>query len=250
MAESLIAHPQTLLFALLGGILPALLWLRFWLREDGRHPEPPSLLMASFLSGMAAVFLAAALEQGACFFFQSPLCGIAAGDEFLAILLAFIEEMIKFLMVFLIAFHTKFFDEPVDALIYLITAALGFAAMENALYLFDAVLNQGILTAIISGNLRFIGATVLHVAASSIVGVCIAFSFYRRTGEKVFWTLAGIAIAVLLHALFNIFIIKAETVGASLSVFSYVWAVIIIVMLLFERIKQLGERSVPGRANS
>lgn len=250
MAESLIIHPQTFLFALLGGILPALLWLRFWLREDGRRPEPPALLMASFLSGMAAVFLAAALEQGACLLFESPLCGIAEGDEFLAVTLAFIEETIKFLMVFLIVFHTKFFDEPVDALIYLITAALGFAAMENTLYLFEAVLDQGILMAIISGNLRFIGATVLHVAASAVVGIFVAFSFYRSVGEKVFWTLAGITIAVLLHALFNIFIIKAETIGASLSVFSYVWAVIIIVMLLFERIKRFGERSVSSRMNS
>ena len=50
-------------YALLAGLLPALLWLIFWLREDNLHPEPRSLVAGTFLSGMVVVVIAVFLEK-------------------------------------------------------------------------------------------------------------------------------------------------------------------------------------------
>ena len=46
---------QTILFALLGGVLPALLWLWFWLKEDKKRPEPRGLILLAFIAGMLTV---------------------------------------------------------------------------------------------------------------------------------------------------------------------------------------------------
>ena len=230
---------KTLIFAVFGGILPALFWLWFWLKEDREHPEPRGKIAASFLVGMGAVFLALPLEHIACSFIVNSPCGSIGGNETLATTLALIEEFVKFLGVYVIAFHSKYFDEPVDALIYLITVALGFSAMENTLYLLDITTNQGFAMGIINGNLRFIGATVLHVASSAVLGIMIAFTFYRHRMERILWALVGLIIAGLLHTVFNLSIIKVENIGQSLQVFSYFWGVIVVIIFLFERIKHI-----------
>jgi len=230
---------KTLIFAVTGGILPALLWLWFWLKEDAAHPEPRNRIAISFLAGMGAVFLALVLEHATCSLMGYASCIGFGGNDTLAVLLALIEEGVKFFVVFLIIFHSRYFDEPVDALIYLITVALGFAAMENTMYLLDTMTNQGITMGIINGNLRFIGATVLHVASSAVLGITIAFTFYRHMAERVLWAVVGIIVATLLHTLFNLSIIKAETIGESLKVFSYVWVAIVIIMLTFEKVKHI-----------
>ena len=55
--------PNTIFFSLIGGILPALFWLYFWLKEDKLKPEPRSLIMLSFFGGMIAVISALFAER-------------------------------------------------------------------------------------------------------------------------------------------------------------------------------------------
>jgi len=150
-----------LLFSLLGGILPPLFWLWFWLKEDRLHPEPRRLLMLTFLGGMLMVALALLLEQFTVFVFRTSGI-INALDGFLILFFwAGAEEISKYLAASKIALNKKEYDEPVDALIYMITAALGFAAIENILVLFQAIPN-GANAAVQIWLLRFVGATLLH----------------------------------------------------------------------------------------
>ena len=117
---------QTLLFALLGGVLPALLWLWFWLKEDKKSPEPRGLIFMSFVAGMMVVPLVIPFQQFAATYFF----GIIALTSWAAT-----EEILKFLAAWLFVLRRKEMNEPIDAVIYMITIALGFSAFENALYL-------------------------------------------------------------------------------------------------------------------
>src|SRR3989344_4541791 len=67
---------------------------------------------------------------------------------------------------------SKYFDEPIDAMIYMLTASLGFAAAENIFVVLDAIFNNGAAAEGIFGIIvfRFVGATLLHALSSSIVG--------------------------------------------------------------------------------
>lgn len=120
---------------------------------------------------------------------------------------ALVEEFVKFLVVKFVVLHDPEFDEPLDAMIYMISAGLGFAAVENILFLFQAIPN-GTDTAIKIWLLRFVGATVLHAVASATVGYFLALSwFYNRHSGKLIT--AGIALATILHLIFNVTLLSS-----------------------------------------
>ena len=123
----------------------------------------------------------------------------------------------------------------------MITIALGFAALENTLYLFNIIDIHDIPNSLVTGNLRFLGATLLHVLASGTVGVCVAFAYYSSALIKTLAGLFGLCMAIVLHAIFNFFIIggSGQTI---LGVFLFVWMGIIVLLLFFEKIKIIESR--------
>jgi RsiW-degrading membrane proteinase PrsW (M82 family) len=225
-------------FALAGGLLPALLWLWFWLKEDS-HSEPRRVLILTFLGGMMMAVVALFLEQLAYFTIADAL-GFIFRPIVMPILLivwAVIEEVAKYSAARRIALRLPSFDEPVDALIYLITAALGFAALENILFLLKVFGTQGMLVGFITGNLRFLGATLLHAVTSAIVGASIAFSFFHKE-NLTRNVLGGLLLATILHAVFNFFIIKSGGINL-FKILIPLWIAVIIIFLIFEKIKGL-----------
>ena len=60
-----------LIYALLGGILPACIWLLFWLREDKKSPEPKYMIVLAFLGGIAAVFISLYFEKIVAWYSQA-----------------------------------------------------------------------------------------------------------------------------------------------------------------------------------
>jgi RsiW-degrading membrane proteinase PrsW (M82 family) len=222
---------QTLFLALLGGILPALLWLWFWLREDRLHPEPRRLIILAFIAGMAVVFLALPAEHYIEKITTSAIAIVVAWSA--------IEELLKLAGAYFAGLHNKECDEPIDPMIYLITAALGFAAIENALFLISSI-NENLLSGIITGNLRFIGASLLHVLASGTMGLFMAYGFYKNRFLRTIYLIIGTAVAIALHSLFNYFIINSGG-GGTFVVFCFVWVSIVLLLAAFEKVKRIKE---------
>lgn len=223
------------LIALAGGVLSALVWLWFWLREDP-HPEPRKILLLTFLFGSITVPAALLLEEFVFNFGRSFGFWPQTPTFMLLLIWAAIEEVLKYLAAYWAAFRRKYFDEPIDAPIYLITAALGFAALENVFMLSNFFQSEP-LSGIAAANLRFVGATLLHIIASAVVGLSIAYDFFHphHRARNAF---GGLALATLLHAFFNLFILKggAENI---IYVFSVVWLAVIVVILSMEKIKKI-----------
>ncbi|TSC62747.1 MAG: hypothetical protein G01um101448_450 [Parcubacteria group bacterium Gr01-1014_48] len=229
--------------ALLGGIFPALLWLSYWLREDRRHPEPKKMIFLTFIAGIMAVPLVLPLEKLTCAIIRDIMTHDVCGDTknvgiVVLTIWAAIEEIFKFLAAYFVAIRSKYMDEPIDAVIYMITAALGFAALENTFFILGPLLDGHLFEGLITGNLRFIGASLLHTVSSAAVGVAIAFSYYKRATLRHDFLLIGLVGAIALHTIFNFFIIQQSGVHIFL-VFGSVWVGAIILLLLFERIKRV-----------
>jgi protease PrsW len=242
---------MTLIYALVGGVLPALLWLWFFLREDAEHPEPKWLILAAFLSGMVAVLLALPSEMLAkCVAsntwptspFQSPFatlnfCASTHGADPI-LLWASIEELLKYTVAVVVILWRRAIDEPIDAMVYLITVALGFAALETGLFLMGPFGRGDFSGGILTGNLRFMGAALIHTLSSAVVGYAIALSFYRTYMVQFFSLCTGLILAIVLHTLFNHHIIASSGERTAVVFFS-VWMGVIGLFLLFERAKRI-----------
>lgn len=212
------------------GLFPALVWLWFWLKED-IHPEPAKMITLSFIGGMVAVLLVLPLQRLVYDFIK--------GQDSLSFLLwASIEEIAKFLTVYFIALRFKVTDEPVDDIIYLIISALGFVALENTFFLTDLIKNGDFVGVVITGNMRFIGSSLLHIIASATIGIFMAFSFYKSKLRKAIYLACGLILAILLHTSFNLFIIR-EAEDRLLVIFGVVWLLIVTILLLFEKVKHI-----------
>lgn len=215
---------------LITGVIPTLMWLFFWLREDRFNPEPTGLIILTFLGGAAGVFLILPLEG------LAEYLGIVETHRLL--FFAGAEELVKLLVVLAIDFGSAHLDEPIDYAIYLITGALGFAMMENILFLTHPELQDNISFVIETGTLRFLGASVLHAVLAAILGVILGFVFYKRKLTRFWFLIAGLMIVTILHTIFNYFIIKYVEIN-SLVTLGILWVVTIIIIALFERVRAI-----------
>lgn len=189
-------------------ILPSVIWLSYYLHKD-KHPEPRLMILNVFIWGMLVAFPAIIVEAIAIEFLL-PLINVPEivfdSIKYLLIVAA-VEELSKFFVVkFKVIDSTLQLDEPIDAMEYMIISALGFAAIENILLLTPLFQDSFLPTLQLTFS-RFIGATFIHVLASATIGYYLALSLYMPQ-KKVSLLIHGFSIAILIHGLYNILIIR------------------------------------------
>lgn len=225
-----------------GGVFPTFIWLYFWLKEDAKNPEPKWVITKTFIFGMLAVPVAGALQYliKTTLFPDSEIQMLFFEKYFFTISIlvvwATIEEVFKYIAGLRGGLSNSANNEPLDAFVYMVTAGLGFAALENSLFLFDLVRSgDTLVNIIVTGNMRFLGASVLHIISSGIVGIFIALSYYKKNEIKKRYLLSGLILAITLHSIFNSFIIRSD--GFTLVAFAMSWLVALVLILYVEKIK-------------
>ena len=187
-------------------LVPGLLWLWFFARQDRRR-EPLSALLLAFFAGMIAVAPAALVE----FPFRELIA--TPPNLFVRFLLAFLvigaaEEGAKLLAVYFAVFRSREFDEVVDGIIYAVAASLGFAAVENLLY--AAAFGIGTAPA------RAVVTTLAHASFGGVAGLYLGIA-KLYPGRGLLAALPGFAAAAGLHGLYD-FLIMAKLVHPAAAV--------------------------------
>ena len=183
---------MNLLLTVSGAVLPSILLLWYFYKKD-LNPEPVKVLRGTFLRGVMIVFpvlvLAQFLEN-----FAPQQAGPLVGGFFNAFFLAAIpEELFKYLVIVKYSAADPAFDEPMDGIVYGATASLGFATLENIMYVADGGLGAAII--------RAITAVPSHACLGAIIGYYVGQARFNMSHTKPIWW--GLWIAMLLHGLYD-----------------------------------------------
>jgi RsiW-degrading membrane proteinase PrsW (M82 family) len=184
-------------------VAPAVFILWYVYRKDSYEPEPLRLVTLVFLLGGLSVIPAAVIE------YPFPQ-GIITSS----VVAPFVEEMIKFCVVFFFVYHLPEFDEPMDGMMYAAAAGLGFAAVENIFYVLEGGIAVGIL--------RAIASVPGHMVFSCVWGYTLGIAKFRAGSARAPLVITGLAGSVLLHGIFNF----------SLEVYEVAGLVFILVLLI------------------
>ncbi len=223
-------------YLLVLGFAPALFWLWYFYVKDRYAPEPRVWILRIFLLGMLSTIPIALVE--------GLLGALFPSDFLLAVVVApVVEEVGKFLVVYWSVFRRPVFDEPIDGIVYAVTAALGFAALENFVYLFAAYSETLVLPLELS-LLRAVLSVPGHALMSAMWGYALGQSLVTPHPLATRLVYQGLLLAIFLHASFNL-LVGAGLVGATVLILVLVptmW------LLATRRIAaSLRESAPPGR---
>lgn len=216
--------------------LPPIAWLLFYLRED-KHPEPKRLILATFIGGVIIAIPTALAQYFGVRLTGKSLWNLTMHFPFSTFaFMALIEEYAKFFVVYYLITMRRDFDEPIDAMIYMMSAAMGFAAIENAFFSFP-VFQGGFFSGLELVVGRFLGANLLHVLTSGVFGYFLAKAFLSRHRGSLI--LFGLLVATLLHTFFNYLILIRGSISEG---FSYIILFLVVIAMIvfaeFERLKR------------
>lgn len=217
------------------GILPSIIWLAYFLRKDV-HPEPNIQVVKIFFFGAMISLVALLIEFGVKIILE--FLNIASLLVTLFLGVAFVEEILKYLVVRVSILRSPEFDEPIDAMLYMIIAALGFAGVENILYFFKPGIFVEPYDPFLFSLVRFVGATFLHALCSATIGFFLALSFFHQKSHLLYF-ITGLGIAVFLHGFYNFAIIRIEIPLKFYIVIGLLIILAFFVSLGFKKLKRL-----------
>lgn len=148
-------------------IAPVVVLLWQILKRDSANPEPPKMLMKAFFYGMVSTvvtFIFRPITEvigDITMLDDNPLAQAFKQAFFSA---ALPEEEAKLLMLWLLLRNNPYFDERFDGIVYAVCVGMGFAAVENVLYLFsnyDSWLSVGIVRALFAVPGHFFDAVIM-----------------------------------------------------------------------------------------
>jgi RsiW-degrading membrane proteinase PrsW (M82 family) len=204
------------------------------------HPEPKRMVLKVFLLG-ALITIPVYLVQAVLALAMEAINLSPLASNFIKwfVIIGFSEELFKYLVVKFAVFNSQNLDEPLDLMLYMVISALGFAALENILYLFPSVSNISFDRLIYQTSfltlVRSLTAVFLHTLCSAIVGYFLAMAFCQATVRRSFIVL-GLLTATVLHGLYDFFII---TLQGYIKIIFPIIIILILAVLVFSEFSKL-----------
>ena len=174
-------------------------FLLLYIKKKDPNPEPKDLLKKIFLFGCLMVFPVIVCEIAYEFLFIGEKETESFIDVFLGV--AFIEEFFKWIVVYLICFRSKHFDETYDAIVYSAYSSLAFACVENIGY----VVLDGDMTV---GIIRALTAVPGHLCNGIIMGYYLSKARSAKAQNKSAFglLLCSLFVPALIHCLYDYFL--------------------------------------------
>lgn len=220
---------------IIAALAPVAVLLWQILRRDAANPEPPRMLAKAFLYGMIStavtfVLLPFTEALGDLIVLNDTALSVAFKQAFFSAALP--EEGAKLLMLWLLLRNNPYFDERFDGIVYAVCVGMGFAAVENVLYLFsnyDSWLSVGIARALFAVPGHFFDAVIMGYYYSHY-----HFGTRRNPATK---TLI-LAAPVVAHGIYD-GILFSYDIDDGVAVVA-----LILFLIFFNRLKKTGRRLI------
>ena len=184
---------------LLSSLAPVFIILFYIYFRDKYDKEPIGLLVKSVIAGMLVVI--PVLFVGRILMGIMPEMGKIGNAAYHAFVVAgTTEELFKFLALYLLVWNSPSFDEQFDGIVYAVFVSLGFAAVENVLYVMDG----GIQTAMIRGITAVPAHAIFGISMGYYLGIARMYDELRKPYLR-----KAILIPILLHGIYD-FILMVE----------------------------------------
>lgn len=216
--------------ALLASLAPVLIILFYIYFRDKYEKEPLKMLIKALILGILIV-IPVVFVEGLLMNFM-PQSGKVAGAAWHAFVVAgATEELFKFLALYLLIWKSPSFNEKFDGIVYAVFVSLGFAGVENVLYVMDG----GMQTALI----RALTAVPAHAIFGIIMGYYLGIAHMYKELQRSYLVKA-LVVPILLHGIYD-FILMVEVGWLLLLFIPYVIALYIMGM---KKMKILSDSSV------
>jgi len=205
-----------MLIAALAAVVPAFLWMFFFYKSDRYAPEPKKLVARTFLVGAIV---------GAAMVFSLKELPFHLSMLTLSVFVApLTEETAKFLCVRWTVYERKEFDEPIDGMVYATAAALGFAAVENIIYVLNSMAAGGAAAGVMVLAGRSVLSVPAHALFASLWGLALGWQKKKKTSKSSILVAAALLGGMVLHGLFN-YLTSENLFGGLvfLLVFAFAW---------------------------
>ncbi|HSL28794.1 MAG TPA: PrsW family glutamic-type intramembrane protease [Anaerolineales bacterium] len=186
-----------LLIGVFLALVPAIIWLVFFYRQDRLEPEPKQFVLAIFVLGAllasaVGVPLVESLFRVSHWIYADTLTTILGS----ILVVGFAQEFLKYAAVRYSVYHSPEFNEPTDGVIYATAAGLGYATVLNIQFV---VSNGGVDLG--AGVIRIAVVALAHAAFSGITGYFLGRAKFES--EPIWWMPLGISLAAVASGLFN-----------------------------------------------
>ncbi len=194
---------------------PAVLIIAYVYLRDKYDREPLGLLAGSFLLGCLSVLPAILLESILPLLGFRPGPGVFALALYSVVVIGFSEEYSKYLFFCWVPYRSKAFNEPFDGIMYALMVSMGFATVENLMYVFSQdTFEAGLQLA----RLRAITAVPAHAAFAVIMGYYAGKAKFSPQYEKSL--LAGaVVVPALFHGAYDFFLLMGSETGLAIGAF-------------------------------
>lgn len=189
-------------------ILPVFL-IGLFIRIKDKPKEPIGLIIKLFFCGLGAIALTLILTLIISIFYPTIL-GLDLQSLDLSLIelffltffgIALVEEFSKWFFVYLVSYNNKHFDETFDMIVYAVFVSLGFACLENILYVFNGGIKLALLRAVLSVPCHACNAVFMGYYLSKAK---ICFISGDKKNKRIN-TFKSILVPTLMHGTFDFF---------------------------------------------
>lgn len=229
-----------ILLQILLALIPALVLIFYVVWRDRLHPEPGGQLVKAFFMGFLTIPLALLFASliGQIFMLLPPIEGVGALLVTSLMQAAIPEESAKLLILWLFLRRCRHFDEHMDGIVYAVCVGMGFATVENILYVTGS--GPQFLKVLSVGLSRAFLAIPGHFAFAVIMGYFYSLASFKGKQTHRKYMLMAWGFPVLAHALYDFLLFVMDAYPNSM------WHMLLMMLFFgsFFYMQQLGTRSI------